>query len=93
MADDHTKAQALRLAKAHLQKRGLSYGPTEIGKTARKILDGLGDFDSEDYQQRLDAILEKAAMVAMEHPVPIGCTKSAIDIANAIRALKGKSHA
>ena len=41
MSDDHTKAEALRLAKAWLEKMGWKYGPKEIGETAREILDGL----------------------------------------------------
>ena len=41
MNDDHTKAEALRLAKAHLDKKGWKYGAKEIGEIAREILDGL----------------------------------------------------
>ena len=41
MSDDHTKAEALRLAKAHLEEMGWKYSPKEIGETAREILEGL----------------------------------------------------
>ena len=41
MSDDHTKAEALRLAKAHMEKMGWKYSPKQIGETAREILDGL----------------------------------------------------
>ena len=40
---DRTKAEALRLAKAHLEKMGWKYTPEEIGQTARKILVGMGE--------------------------------------------------
>ena len=41
MGDELVKAEALRLAKAHLDKKGWKYGAKEIGETAREILDGL----------------------------------------------------
>ena len=40
---DRTKAEALRLAKAYLEKMGWKYTPEKIGKTAREILDGMGE--------------------------------------------------
>ena len=40
-AGDHTQAEALRLAKGHLEKLGWKYTAADIGKTAQKILDGL----------------------------------------------------
>ena len=41
MAGDQTEAAALNLARAHLEKMGWKYGPQDIGKTARAILDAL----------------------------------------------------
>lgn len=41
MSDDHTKAEALRLAKAQLEKLGWEYTAHTIGATAREILKGL----------------------------------------------------
>ena len=38
---DRTKAEALRLAKEHLEKMGWKYDAKNIGLTARKILDAL----------------------------------------------------
>lgn len=35
---DRTTAEALRLAKAHLEKMGWKYTPEDIGKTARAII-------------------------------------------------------
>lgn len=40
---DHAKAEALRLAKAHLEKMGFRYSPKQIGQTAREILDAMGE--------------------------------------------------
>ena len=41
MQTDHTTAEALRLAKAHLEKMGFKYTPRDIGLTAKAILDAL----------------------------------------------------
>ena len=41
MEGDNTQAEALRLARAHLEKMGWKYDATAIGATAREILDGL----------------------------------------------------
>ena len=41
MSDDRTKAEALRLAKAHMEKMRWRYSPKQLGETAREILDGL----------------------------------------------------
>ena len=41
MSDDHTKAEALRLAKEYLDNTGWGYTLEEIGEAARKILEGL----------------------------------------------------
>ena len=38
---DRTMAVALELAKQQLEKKGWKYGPKDIGKTARVILDGM----------------------------------------------------
>ena len=38
VAGDQAAAEALRLAKAHLEKMGWKYSPAEIGKTAGEIL-------------------------------------------------------
>ena len=36
--DDRTNAQALILAKAHLEKLGWKYGPDDIGECAARIV-------------------------------------------------------
>ena len=41
MTDNCAKAEALRLAKAYLEKMGWRYGPKDIGKTAKEILDAM----------------------------------------------------
>lgn len=38
---DHTHAEALRLAKEHLEKLGWKYTADDIGNTARTILSAL----------------------------------------------------
>ena len=38
---DQTTAEALRLARAHLEKMGWTYTPEDIGKTARQIIDAV----------------------------------------------------
>lgn len=43
MAGDQTSAEALRLAKAHLEKLGWKYTASQIGALAREILDALED--------------------------------------------------
>ena len=39
--NDRTTAEALRLAKAHLEKMGWRYTPEDIGKTARQIINAV----------------------------------------------------
>ena len=41
MSGDRTQAEALRLAKAYLEKMGWKYDAAKIGATAREILNGL----------------------------------------------------
>lgn len=41
MSQDRTQAEALRLAKADLERRGWSYAATDIGKLAREIMDAM----------------------------------------------------
>ena len=43
MSRDRTQAEALRLAKAHLEKMGWKYTPSDIGATAKKILNAMED--------------------------------------------------
>ena len=38
MTDDHTKAEALRLAKAHLERKGWKYDHIKIAEVAREML-------------------------------------------------------
>jgi len=44
---DMTQAEALRLAKAHLEKMGWKYSAADIGSTARQILDRLNGANSD----------------------------------------------
>lgn len=41
MAGDQAAAEALRLAKAHLEKQGWKYSASDIGAVAREILAAL----------------------------------------------------
>lgn len=44
---DRTTAEALRLAKAHLEKMGWKYSPKDIGTTAREIIDAVAQKEGQ----------------------------------------------
>lgn len=59
MAGDHTEAAALHLAKAHLEKMGWKYGPEDIGKNARAILDALAPSATDERDPNCAARLKE----------------------------------